>query len=349
MAVGKISGVMLQSDLARDGTNLSFDSNLVYLDVTLRSVGINTTSPAYALDVNGTIHANTYTSAGNVTALYFIGDGSQLTNVNASSIGGNVANAEFAANAGYADLATYVTGNTQSNITAVGTLTNLTVADTITTQHLILNGGQLNNVNIGNLTFNDTTIGTSTVSANIILQPNGTGLVVIDSTSALQLPTGNTAQEPVNVTAGAIRYNSEKTSVEYFTGNSWVATTPSVSMQKITPDGLTNSWTLDHTATQEGIIVNLNGVIQQPGTAYTVSGTTITFTETPLTTDLIEIRFITAGVAPTSTGSLALISNVAPAHNNSAGSKGQVAYDSSYLYICVATNTWIRSSISTSF
>lgn len=39
----------------------------------------------------------------------------------------------------------------------------------------------------------------------------------------------------------------------------------------------------------------------------------------------------------------------APTHNNSTGSVGQMAYDGSYLYVCVATNTWVRSSITTTW
>jgi len=45
---------------------------------------------------------------------------------------------------------------------------------------------------------------------------------------------------------------------------------------------------------------------------------------------------------------LGLISNV-PAHSSSLGVVGQVATDSSYLYLCIAANTWVRSSITTSF
>ena len=49
------------------------------------------------------------------------------------------------------------------------------------------------------------------------------------------------------------------------------------------------------------------------------------------------------------TGSIASITTSVPATNNSAGTKGQIAYDSSYVYICVATNTWIRSAIQNTF
>ena len=45
---------------------------------------------------------------------------------------------------------------------------------------------------------------------------------------------------------------------------------------------------------------------------------------------------------------LALI-NTPPAHNNSLGVIGQCAVDSSYFYLCTAANTWVRSSITTSF
>ena len=41
-----------------------------------------------------------------------------------------------------------------------------------------------------------------------------------------------------------------------------------------------------------------------------------------------------------------IISN-APSTASSAGTAGQVAYDSGYIYICVATNTWKRAALST--
>jgi len=57
MAVGKITGQMLgntSGNLERDGVDLAFDNDLIYLDVTNRKVGIKTTSPSYELTVNGT-------------------------------------------------------------------------------------------------------------------------------------------------------------------------------------------------------------------------------------------------------------------------------------------------------
>jgi hypothetical protein len=49
------------------------------------------------------------------------------------------------------------------------------------------------------------------------------------------------------------------------------------------------------------------------------------------------------------TGSIASISTSVPSSDSDTGTKGDIAYDSSYVYICVDTNTWIRSSIQTTF
>ena len=61
MAVGKITGQMLgdtSGNLDRDGVDLVFDNDLIYLDVTNRKVGIKTTSPSHELTVNGTTRSN---------------------------------------------------------------------------------------------------------------------------------------------------------------------------------------------------------------------------------------------------------------------------------------------------
>jgi trimeric autotransporter adhesin len=59
MAVGRISGQLLKDNLLRDGVNLRFENDLMYLlvsdaDGDNHKVGIKTANPAYTLDVNGT-------------------------------------------------------------------------------------------------------------------------------------------------------------------------------------------------------------------------------------------------------------------------------------------------------
>jgi cytoskeletal protein CcmA (bactofilin family) len=63
MAVGRISGPLLKSNLIRNGIDLAFETDLLYLDVTdpdpaNHKVGIKTTSPTHELQVNGTTRTN---------------------------------------------------------------------------------------------------------------------------------------------------------------------------------------------------------------------------------------------------------------------------------------------------
>jgi len=54
MAIGRISGPLLKANLLREGVNLAFETDLLYLDVNNSRVGINNASPQYDLDVTGT-------------------------------------------------------------------------------------------------------------------------------------------------------------------------------------------------------------------------------------------------------------------------------------------------------
>ena len=54
MAVGRISGPLLKANLLRNGVNLAFETDLLYLDVINGRVGIKTTTPTHDLTINGT-------------------------------------------------------------------------------------------------------------------------------------------------------------------------------------------------------------------------------------------------------------------------------------------------------
>jgi hypothetical protein len=64
MAIGRISGPLLKENLTRDGVNLRFEDDLLYLKVTdplsaNHRIGIKNSNPAYTLDITGTARATT--------------------------------------------------------------------------------------------------------------------------------------------------------------------------------------------------------------------------------------------------------------------------------------------------
>jgi len=76
MAIGRISGQLLKSNLIRDGVDLAFETDLLYLDVVNSRIGIRTAAPTTDLDVNGNIHGINHTvdTQINVGNLHFTGN-----------------------------------------------------------------------------------------------------------------------------------------------------------------------------------------------------------------------------------------------------------------------------------
>ncbi len=70
--------------------------------------------------------------------------------------------------------------------------------------------------------------------------------------------------------------------------------------QTLTPDGILTSFTMDRSvATDAGVAVFYENLRQQPGSAYTVSGTTINFTFTPQTGKSLYLVFFASQTAQT--------------------------------------------------
>jgi hypothetical protein len=151
------------------------------------------------------------------------------------------------------------------------------------------------NVTIGNLTVANTTVSTNLANGNITLTATGNGLVTISGTGGITIPYGNTTQRPDPAVEGTIRYNNALNQTEIYTGSDWESiggAIANITNQTITPDGSTATYTLDQAATATGILVTINGINQTPNVDYTVATDQITFTDVPLTTDIIQIRFI---------------------------------------------------------
>ena len=149
---------------------------------------------------------------------------------------------------------------------------------------------------IGNLVITDTTVGTLNAGSDIILEVTGNGTIQIDATTAFGIATGNTTQRPLSPTTGDMRFNTTLGQVEVYDGSEWDTLGTdfvAITSQIINGDNVSVAFTLNQAATTAGIIVSINGTMQEPGVAYNVSGTTITFTEAPEVGDAIEVRFIT--------------------------------------------------------
>lgn len=150
-----------------------------------------------------------------------------------------------------------------------------------------------NVTSIGNLVVNDTTITTSTANANINIDPNGTGTFTIIGTNGFVIPVGNIAQRPVSPSEGTLRFNNDYDRLEYYDGAEWDVVGGGITSQTInTADGLTTVFVLDRDSTTAASLVMLNGIVQLPTVAYSVSGNVLTFTEAPVSSDIIDVRFL---------------------------------------------------------
>jgi hypothetical protein len=131
-----------------------------------------------------------------------------------------------------------------------------------------------------------------TPASGITAQFNGTGAIIV--------PTGTTLQRPGTAgnidVQGMLRLNSSTNNLEYYAGGTWSVAGSSftiIAVDAFNGDGSTVAFTLGASATSAGTIVSINGIVQIPTTAYSISGTTLTFTEAPATGDVIDVRRLT--------------------------------------------------------
>ena len=84
--LGRISGPLLKANLLRQGVDLAFETDLLYLDVNNLRVGIKTTSPTHDLQVVGT----TRTTDLEVTNQTIVGNNLTITNNTISTAAGDI-------------------------------------------------------------------------------------------------------------------------------------------------------------------------------------------------------------------------------------------------------------------
>ena len=130
--------------------------------------------------------------------------------------------------------------------------------------------------------------------------PNANAVFHVNDTGAMIIPTGTTGQRATGVT-GMFRFNTTIGGLEYYDASGWKGVSADFTLatsQTFAGDNSTVAFTLSaltgaDSYTVAGVLVTLNGVVQQPTVVYGITGTTLTFTTAPAVGDVIEVRKFT--------------------------------------------------------
>lgn len=155
-----------------------------------------------------------------------------------------------------------------------------------------------------NSTYDQVVIGGNITTANVTLGAK----LQVTSQDSLLVPVGPSSERPSSKgftdVDGMLRYNSTTNGLEYYGNGAWNNTgsvltvitsrTFSNSSGDIggNIDGSNTTFTLNANGTSSGTLVTINGVMQIPGTAYNITGSTLEFTEAPAIGDVIDTRIL---------------------------------------------------------
>jgi len=113
---------------------------------------------------------------------------------------------------------------------------------------------------------------------------------------AVGIPKGGTAARSASPSAGDLRFNTDASKLEVFDGSAFLTVaaegTTAITQDSFTGDGSTTAFTMSTSVQSDQtqrIIVAVGNVFQNPASAYTLSGTTITFTSPPANTETITV------------------------------------------------------------
>ena len=182
-----------------------------------------------------------------------------------------------------------LTGN---NINQLQTNSSININSSLANTNFAVNGATAN-VFFVNATTNTASFGNSTQTTNAI--------VAFNSTNSILLPVGTLGQRPGTGVTGMLRFNTTNNGVEIYNNSAWQSvgstTFTVIADEQFNGDGSNVAFTLGSSQTTNSCIVSINGVVQIPTSAYSVSGTfptcVLTFTEAPAAGDLIDVREIT--------------------------------------------------------
>ena len=195
---------------------------------------------------------------------------------------------------------------TEANIGNV-TINNLTITSNITNQGLNINpnGTGVTTINSGLNTsrtvINGTAANTLVVSGTQV-GVNTSSFISgatfqINAVDTMLLPVGAIGDRPGSPVAGMLRFSTSQGTIEWYNGAAWAIPTGDFTVvvaNSQTGNGSATLFTLPvANASTAGTIVSINGVVQQPTSAYSITGANVTFTEAPASTDVIDFRVFT--------------------------------------------------------
>lgn len=125
---------------------------------------------------------------------------------------------------------------------------------------------------------------------------DGGNTIKQDDIGATGTPAGGTADRPSDPDTGDIRFNTDEGKLEVYNGTQFqqLSTTGvvTVTQDSFTGDGSTLAFTMSTSVESDQtqrIVVAVGNVYQNPASAYTLSGTTITFTSPPGDSETITV------------------------------------------------------------
>jgi hypothetical protein len=161
MAIGRISGPLLKANLVRDGVDLAFETDLLYLNVTNSRIGVNTATPTTDLDVNGHTRSTNLTVDNQLN----IGD----LHITGNTITSDSSTINFVAAAGEATV--YHSRLQVDDLQFAGG----TISTTVSNANIELNPNGTGTVNINantNITGNLAVTGNVTATGNVVIGGN---------------------------------------------------------------------------------------------------------------------------------------------------------------------------------
>jgi len=268
-------------------TNLPYYANGLAVSFTGKSIFVSgaryTGATGLANIALQTSYSNTVTFNSNVNA------NANLIVSNVLTVNGNITTGNLSTVGNVTASYYYGSGQFLTGISTGSTYSNSNVAAYLPTY-----SGNISAYNI-NANLITTSISAFGSNASININPTGSGIVAINSNTALLLPVGTNSNYPPTPTSGMVRWNTSVGYLEVYTGIKWEAVgieggTTNVVSDVFTGDNSTTNFNLSQNNTTSGTLVSINGVIQLPTTSYIVTGNVLTLNEAPVSTDIIEVR-----------------------------------------------------------